>query len=62
MALMPITSSRSWATTCGRSLNVKFSFCITYHYFGESAAKELNDDMLTPIIPNNHRIICQYGR
>ncbi len=57
MALMPITSSRSWATTCGRSLNVKFSFCITYHFFGESAAKELNDSMLIPIIHDNPRII-----
>lgn len=27
-----------------------------------TGAKELNDDMLIPIISNNQRIICQYGR
>ena len=27
-----------------------------------TGAKELNDVELTPIIPNHHRIICQYGR
>ena len=33
IALMPITSSRSWTTTCGRSLNVNFSFCINLSLF-----------------------------
>lgn len=27
-----------------------------------TGAKELNDAVLTPIIPNHHRIIRQYGR
>ena len=27
-----------------------------------TGAKELNDALLTPIILNHHRIICQYGR
>ena len=27
-----------------------------------TGAKELNDNMLIPIITNNQRIICQYGR
>ena len=27
-----------------------------------TGTKELNDAVLTPIISNNHRIICQYGR
>ena len=27
-----------------------------------TGAKKLNDAMLTPIITNNQRIICQYGR
>ena len=57
VALMPITSSRSWATTCGRSLNVRISFSIVYHFFGESAAKELNDALLIPITHDNPRII-----
>ena len=27
-----------------------------------TGAKKLNDVVLTPIIPNHHRIICHYGR
>ena len=34
-------------------VRLKFSFCITYHYLGESAAKELNDAMLIPITHDN---------
>lgn len=40
-----------------RSLNVRISFSIFYHYFGDSAAKELNEAMLIPIIHDNPRII-----
>ena len=42
--LLPITSSRSWATTCGRSLNVSSCFSMFFHgLWLETAAKDRND-------------------